>query len=145
MDRDYETQPVAQPPYAGQQREGQPGYAEPPYGAQQGMPAAPPGYPQQWPQQPYPPPQRGMDAGEFARRYIRTPETKEFFKTSEFVAFVLATAAVLIASVIDDGFDAFEAWLLVTALTVGYMLSRGLSKSGARKDDPARAGDHRGG
>jgi hypothetical protein len=85
-----------------------------------------------------PPDGRGFDMGEFTRQHIRTPETKEFFKTSEFAAFVLAVAAILVASVIDNGFDAFEAWTLVTAATVGYMISRGLSKAGAHRDGPHR-------
>jgi hypothetical protein len=75
---------------------------------------------------------------EFTRRHIRTPETKEFFKTSEFGAWILGVAAVLVASAIDNGFDAFEAWLLASALTIGYILSRGLSKAGARRDYPDR-------
>jgi hypothetical protein len=33
---------------------------------------------------------------------------------------------------IVDGFDAERAWLYVTALAIGYMLSRGLAKSGSR-------------
>ena len=34
------------------------------------------------------------------------------------------------------GFGAKQAWLYVTILTVGYMVSRGLAKSGSR--DPYR-------
>jgi len=37
------------------------------------------------------------------------------------------------------GFGARQAWLYVTVLTVGYMISRGLAKSGSR--DPY---DHNG-
>jgi hypothetical protein len=48
------------------------------------------------------------------------------------MAYVASVAAVLIASAIDDGIDARLAWILVTALGVGYMLSRGLAKSGSR-------------
>jgi hypothetical protein len=39
---------------------------------------------------------------------------------------------VLLASKIDDSLDGRGAWTLVTALTVGYLLSRGLAKSGSR-------------
>ena len=64
-------------------------------------------------------------------------ETKSAYKTTELVAFVLAVVAVLIASAIVDendagGFGARQAWLYVTILTVGYMVSRGFAKSGSR-------------
>jgi hypothetical protein len=59
-------------------------------------------------------------------------ETKAAFKTTEFMAYVATVVAVLIASAIDDGIDGRLAWILVTALTVGYMLSRGFAKSGSR-------------
>lgn len=68
-----------------------------------------------------------------------TTETKTAFKTTEFIVFVLSVVGVLIASaVIDDGengqgFGAKAAWLYVTVLTVGYMISRGLAKSGSRE------------
>lgn len=126
-----------QAPYHQAPAYGQPVYQGPPQYAPQPQP--------QWqqPQWQQPPSSqqtdgRGFDMGEFTRQHIRTPETKEFFKTSEFAAFVLAVAAILVASVIDNGFDAFEAWTLVTAATVGYMISRGLSKAGARRDYPHR-------
>lgn len=70
---------------------------------------------------------------DFVQRHIETPETKEFFKTSEFFAFALAVAGVFIASAVVDGFDAQHAWNLITALTIGYMVSRGIAKAGARK------------
>jgi hypothetical protein len=64
-------------------------------------------------------------------------ETKAAPKTTEFVAFLAMVAAVLIAALIvddggDGGFGARQAWLYVTILTVGYMVSRGLAKSGSR-------------
>jgi hypothetical protein len=59
-------------------------------------------------------------------------ETKAGVKTSEMIAFVVVTVAMLIASQIVDGFDAQHAWLYASILTVGYMLSRGLAKSGSR-------------
>ena len=60
-------------------------------------------------------------------------ETKAAFKTTEMMAFVATVAGVLVASAIDDTIDARLAWILVTALTVGYMLSRGFAKSGSRE------------
>jgi hypothetical protein len=59
-------------------------------------------------------------------------ETKAAFKTTEMAAYVATVAAVLIASAIDDGIDARLAWILVTALAIGYMISRGLAKSGSK-------------
>ena len=59
-------------------------------------------------------------------------ETKAAFKTTEFMAYVASVAAVLIASSIDDAIDGRLAWILVAALGIGYMLSRGLAKSGSR-------------
>jgi hypothetical protein len=39
---------------------------------------------------------------------------------------------VLIAAAVDDSLDGRGAWTLVTALTIGYLVSRGLAKSGSR-------------
>ena len=79
-----------------------------------------------------------------------TTETKNAFKTTEFYAFVAAVVGVLIAGnsieVAEGGTDYFTAdkvWLYVTILTVGYMISRGLAKSGSREpywDDADRDG-----
>ena len=65
-----------------------------------------------------------------------TTETKSAFKTTEMIAFVVAVFGVLIAAAIVDqsdagGLGAKQAWLYVTILTVGYMISRGLAKSGS--------------
>jgi hypothetical protein len=67
-------------------------------------------------------------------------ETKASFKTTEFLAYVVAVVAVLIASAAvgsEDGhadyFRADKAWLYVVVLTVGYLISRGLAKSGSRE------------
>lgn len=69
-------------------------------------------------------------------------ETKPSYKTTELMAYVAAVIAVLIASAVvgdDDGgvdrFAADQAWLYVTLLTIGYMISRGLAKSGIRGQD----------
>jgi hypothetical protein len=68
----------------------------------------------------------------------RSTETKASFKTTEFFAYLAAVVGVLIAAgVVDEsnagGFGARQAWLYVTILTVGYMVSRGLAKSGSRE------------
>ena len=67
-----------------------------------------------------------------------TTETKAAFKTTEFVAFLAMTVGVLIAAAVVDesnagGMGAKQAWLYVTILTVGYMVSRGLAKAGSRQ------------
>src|SRR5215218_1280509 len=58
-------------------------------------------------------------------------ETKAAVKTTELIAFVVVVIATLIAAQIVDGFDAQHAWFYVTLLTIGYMVSRGLAKSGS--------------
>jgi hypothetical protein len=77
-----------------------------------------------------------------AGRRIST-ETKASFKTTELIAYVAAVLGVLIASAVVDArdFGAQEAWFYVTLLTIGYLVSRGLAKSGSRDfyDD---FGDH---
>jgi hypothetical protein len=67
----------------------------------------------------------------------KSTETKAAFKTTELMAFLAAVVGVLIAAAIVDesnagGMGAKQAWLYVTILTVGYMVSRGLAKSGSR-------------
>ena len=66
-----------------------------------------------------------------------TTETKAAFKTTELIAYITAVIGVLIAgAVIDEsnagGLGGKQVWLYVTILTVGYMISRGLAKSGSR-------------
>ena len=68
---------------------------------------------------------------------VRSTETKASTKTSEFFVYVIAAAAILIASLVVDGFNATEGWMFFTYLTIGYMISRGLAKSGSR--EPYRA------
>lgn len=76
------------------------------------------------------------------RDRVRTSrtETKSAFKTTEMIAYIGVLAAVLIAGAIEDGFGARTIWLYATILTVGYMVSRGLAKSGSHEpytDDDA--------
>ena len=78
---------------------------------------------------------QGRDEG------LRGTETKSSYKTTELIVYVLAVLGVLIAALfVDggaDGFNTADAWRYVTYLTVGYMVSRGLAKSGSRnpRDD----------
>jgi hypothetical protein len=59
-------------------------------------------------------------------------ETKNALKTTEFVAMVGVIAAILIAAKVSDTLNDVRAWTLVAAVAIGYMISRGLAKSGSR-------------
>jgi len=74
----------------------------------------------------------------------RSDETKAAFKTTEFIVYVVAVIAVLIASFLvsttdahEDYFRADRAWFYIVLLSIGYMVSRGLAKAGARQHDDA--------
>ena len=74
-------------------------------------------------------------------------ETKSSYKTTELIAYVAAVLGVLIAAAVTDtsDFGTQEAWFYVTLLTVGYLVSRGLAKSGSRDyydDDATRSKQH---
>ncbi len=58
-------------------------------------------------------------------------ETKSAYKTTELIVYVVAVVAVLLAGLIVDGFNATETWLYFTLLSIAYMVSRGLAKSGS--------------
>jgi hypothetical protein len=67
-------------------------------------------------------------------------ETKSAFKTTEFVAFIAVVAGILISAAVvhattktHDGFTAAQAWLYVSIVTLGYMISRGIAKSGSKQ------------
>ena len=87
-------------------------------------------------------PGRTGTVGTAARRL--TTETKAAWKTTELLFYILVSVGVLIASYVIDGddnaaggsggdpFTSDQAWLYVTILTVGYMVSRGIAKSGSR-------------
>ena len=81
-----------------------------------------------------------VDVVDHGRRL--STETKAAFKTTEFVAYVVVLAGILIAGAISkasgyagnhDPFRADRVWLYVTVLTVGYMVSRGIAKAGSRQ------------
>ena len=82
----------------------------------------------------------GANTNRFDTTQRTSTETKASFKTTEFLAYVLAVVGVLVASQLvgsdtssGDILRADRAWMLVTALTIGYMISRGLAKSGSRE------------
>jgi hypothetical protein len=64
-------------------------------------------------------------------------ETKASMKTTELIVMVLAVIGVFLAGIMDDSINTETTWILVTAIAIGYMLSRGLAKSGSpyRGDD----------
>jgi hypothetical protein len=59
-------------------------------------------------------------------------ETKLSLKTTEFWAMAGVIGAILIASAVSDSLGDVRAWTLVAAVAIGYMISRGLAKSGTR-------------
>jgi hypothetical protein len=59
-------------------------------------------------------------------------ETKLSLKTTEFFAMVGVIAAILVASAVSDSLGDVRAWTLVAAVAIGYMISRGLAKSGSK-------------
>ncbi len=68
-----------------------------------------------------------------------TDETKHALKTTEFVAMVGVIGAILIATWVSDSLNDVRAWTLVAAVAIGYMVSRGLAKSGTKyagSEDP---------
>ena len=81
---------------------------------------------------------RAVASRDDARHVAR--ETKPSFKTTELIVYVLSVLGVLIASwvvdVNEDGqrFSAYQGWFLVTLLTIAYLISRGLAKSGSRDE-----------
>jgi hypothetical protein len=71
-------------------------------------------------------------------------ETKLSLKTTEFWAMAGIIAAILVASAVSDSLDDVRAWTLVAAVGIGYMISRGLAKSGTKYaggEDPLNQGN----
>jgi uncharacterized membrane protein YcjF (UPF0283 family) len=68
-------------------------------------------------------------------------ETKAAPKTTEFIAMVVVIVGILISAAVikggdtggTDEFIARQAWLYVAIVAAGYMISRGLAKSGVRE------------
>jgi hypothetical protein len=59
-------------------------------------------------------------------------ETKNALKTTEFFAMVGVIVAILIATAVSDSLNDVRAWTLVAAVAIGYIVSRGLAKSGTK-------------
>jgi hypothetical protein len=73
-----------------------------------------------------------------APRWPAVRETKPSIMSTEFWIYLASVAGVLVASYAvgsedghDDYFRADKAWLYIVVLTVGYLVSRGLAKSGS--------------
>ena len=62
-------------------------------------------------------------------------ETKNGFKTSEFVMMLVFVVAVLVAAYADgeDSLGHAEGWLFAAVVAAGYIVSRGLAKLGTRE------------
>jgi len=85
-----------------------------------------------------------VDERQGGRGLVRrlSTETKQAFKTTEFWAMVVVIVGILAAAATikggdtapgTDEFIARQAWLYVAIVAVGYMISRGLAKSGSRE------------
>jgi hypothetical protein len=80
----------------------------------------------------------GMTRGRTDARL--STETKAGPKTTEFMAWLFVSALILLSALLikggdtggTDEFIARQAWLYVAIVTAGYMISRGLAKSGSR-------------
>jgi hypothetical protein len=68
----------------------------------------------------------------FGMRQSLPIETKPFFLTSEFWAAVAAIVGLAIGAGTSEQIDARLFWQLATAITIGYMISRGIAKSGTK-------------
>lgn len=92
--------------------------------------------------------QRSAVVGEAAGTRISgrrlSTETKAAFKTTEFMAYIAVLVGLFIAGAVTSGgvdrsgvhhadaLPAHQVWLYASVLTVGYMISRGLAKSGTK-------------
>jgi hypothetical protein len=87
---------------------------------------------------------RHMPASYSETRLTTGDETKNALKTTEFFAMVGVIGAILIATAVSDSLNDVRAWTLVAAVAIGYMISRGLAKSGSKyfgDEDPLKRDD----
>jgi hypothetical protein len=82
----------------------------------------------------------GVSQVDGPRPQRRTTETKASTKTTEFFVYLAAVAAVIITALVvgkdgtsADPFNALDAIRYISYLTIGYMIARGLAKSGSRE------------
>jgi hypothetical protein len=79
----------------------------------------------------------------------RSTETKAAFKTTEFIAYVAAVVGVIVVAILvkhtsghNDYFRADKAMFYIVLLTLGYLGSRGLAKSGSHDNYSADTHDN---
>lgn len=76
---------------------------------------------------------RTIDEGEYYGDEEETTETRRSFATSEFWIFIVLST-ILVFFAYESGTDSFsrdDAWRYVTWLGIGYLVTRGLAKSGS--------------
>ena len=88
-----------------------------------------------------------VDHGRSERRL--TSETKSAVKTTELIVYVAAVVGVIVTALMvrhthghGDYFRADKAMFYVVLLTIGYLGSRGLAKSGSREHYDAPLSDN---
>jgi hypothetical protein len=85
--------------------------------------------------------ERASEVAQAFGRHVRTPETKPFYKTSEFMVWLVTVLGVLIAGATIDNSDhgdvlrANLVWVLVTVISFAYIITRGISKAGTKYQD----------
>ena len=65
-------------------------------------------------------------------RHVHDSETRPFYVTSEFLAYVLLLMGLGITASTSESVDARFFWQWATLATIAYMLARGFAKSGSR-------------
>jgi len=70
---------------------------------------------------------RGPERAHVRRRWA---ETKPSFLTTEFYAMIALIVATIVAGESNNSWDDRWVWQVVGAIAIGYMVSRGLAKSG---------------
>jgi hypothetical protein len=81
------------------------------------------------------------DSNTVEQPHRSSTETKASTKTTEFFVFLAAVAAVVITALLVgqdentgiDPFSALDALQYITFMSIGYMVARGLAKSGSRE------------
>ena len=68
----------------------------------------------------------------FGMRQAFPIETKPFFLTSEFWGSLALIVGLAVAAGTSEQIDARLFWQLATAITIGYVVSRGIAKSGTK-------------
>jgi hypothetical protein len=63
---------------------------------------------------------------------VHDSETRPFYVTSEFLAYVLLLMGLGITASTSESVDARFFWQWATLATIAYMLARGFAKSGSR-------------